>query len=350
MFGGLSWRGLPGGIVHVGVWGRDTAQQEPPEGRRDPITPHTPQHRAGEGSKALTRQQGGCWAWGVLGGVHCPSLAPLLPRPAGSSARLPSPRPNGPGVGQGVSSGGVPTLGLGGDPQAGSRLTGYPWSRAWVQEVPSRAGSGLRGYPWDRVCTQGVPLGQGPASKGTPGAGSELRGCLQSGPRGYPWDRIRVQGEPLEQSPGSRDILGQSPNSGVPLGQTLGSGGTSGTECGLRGCSLGQSPDSESDLRGRGYPQGRVQIQDVPLGQVQGSVGAPGAESGLSGYPQGRVQLQGVPQGRVQAQGVPLKQGLGSRGTHGAGSGLRGYPRGRAQAQWMSPWRTTSVSLCPSHD
>lgn len=52
VLGGLSWRELPEGIVHVGVGGRDTAQQQPAASRRGiPLLPTTPQQsgRVGAG-------------------------------------------------------------------------------------------------------------------------------------------------------------------------------------------------------------------------------------------------------------------------------------------------------------
>lgn len=50
MFGGLSWRGLPEGIVHVGVGGRDTAQQQSPaSGRGSRYFPHPTAEREGRG-------------------------------------------------------------------------------------------------------------------------------------------------------------------------------------------------------------------------------------------------------------------------------------------------------------
>lgn len=58
------------------------------------------------GQHLLTLQQGSCWhrpAWGSRWGP-CRRLAPLLPWPAGSSTRLPSPHPNRSGTGQRVQA------------------------------------------------------------------------------------------------------------------------------------------------------------------------------------------------------------------------------------------------------
>lgn len=105
VLGGLGWWELPEGIVHVGVGGRDTAQQQPTASRRGiPLVPAAQREGWGPpcpGQHLLTPQQGSCWhrpAWGSRC-RDCQRLASLLPCPAGSSARLPSPRLSGSGMG-----------------------------------------------------------------------------------------------------------------------------------------------------------------------------------------------------------------------------------------------------------